>query len=101
MDIIFYLKAIISLGLVLGLIWLLSWASKHFLKHYLSSRVHGKRRLNIIESLMIDAKRRVVIVQIDNNQHALLLGQQDLLIDSNLTPPHDVQEPIVQDAKNV
>ncbi len=34
----------------------------------------GKRRLNIVESLPLDARRRLVILECDDSQHLVILG---------------------------
>ncbi len=34
----------------------------------------GKRRMSIVESLFIDARRRVVIVRVDQEDHVLLIS---------------------------
>jgi flagellar protein FliO/FliZ len=36
--------------------------------------VGGKRRMNIVESLFLDPRRRVVIVRVDDQDHVLLLS---------------------------
>jgi len=65
-----------ALVFVLGLIWGLTLAAKHF---GLGNRGPVKRgaakRLSIIETMALDAKRRIVIVRMDDTEHLLLLGQ--------------------------
>ena len=34
----------------------------------------GPKRMRITETLMLDARRRMVIVRVDNREHVLLLG---------------------------
>jgi flagellar protein FliO/FliZ len=34
----------------------------------------GKRRINVVESLFLDPRRRVVIVRVDSEEHVLLLS---------------------------
>jgi len=43
------------------------------------------RRLQIVESLALDSKRRVVIMRCDGREHLLLLNaSQDIVVDTNL-----------------
>ena len=57
------------------------------------------RRMQIVESLAIDTRRRFVIVRCDGREHLLLLGpQQDIVIEANLptapvTPTTFTQNP--------
>ena len=43
------------------------------------------RRLQIVESLTVDAKRRMIIVSCDGREHLLLLnGSRDIVVEANL-----------------
>lgn len=49
-----------------------------------------KRRLKIIESLPLDSRRRVAIIQRDDTQHLVLLGvNSDTVIETNIKPIED------------
>jgi flagellar biogenesis protein FliO len=51
-------------------------------------RGSAARRLRVVESLPLDARRRLVIAQCDGAQHLLLLGvNQDMVVAANLVPP--------------
>ena len=71
-----YIKFLMALIFVLGLIWGLTLAAKHF---GVGNRGPVKRgtskRLSIVEAMALDAKRRVIIVRMDDSEHLLLLGQ--------------------------
>lgn len=46
------------------------------------------RRMRLVESLMIDPRRRVVIVEVDETEHVVLLGAAgETLLDSRPSPP--------------
>lgn len=46
-----------------------------------------KRRLNIVEILPVDAKRRLVLIRRDDKEHLIMLGaERDLLIEQNIDP---------------
>lgn len=76
------LHAIAALLLVLGLIALVAWCFKRFafggnlMRPILSKQ---DRQLNVVESIWLDARYRVVIVQNGTERHTLLLGPQQAL----------------------
>ena len=56
---------------------------------------NGERRLQVIESIAVDARRRLVIVQCDDKQHLILLGQNsETVIDQDVHIPEDVRPKI-------
>jgi len=78
------IRVALSLGLVTGLILLVGWFMK---KSGVHRRWHSGRsidaRLEVKSSLLIDPRRRLVLVRCDQREHLLLLGPtQDLLIES-------------------
>ena len=45
------------------------------------------KRLRLVETLMLDTKRRVAIIRCDACEHLLLLGDQgDIVVQANLPP---------------
>jgi len=81
-----WLRFILATTTVVGLMGLFAWGLKRFASHGWRTPIPGTlRRLKIIETLPLDARRRLVIVQCDNAHHLLLLGlHQDLIVASNL-----------------
>ena len=50
----------------------------------------GKKRLKIIESQALDARRRLVLVQCDDKQHLVMLGiNSDTVIQTDIKPVED------------
>lgn len=46
------------------------------------------RRLKILESLPLDARRRLVIIQRDNRQHLVILGMNgETVVETNIESP--------------
>lgn len=44
-----------------------------------------KKRLNIVEILPVDAKRRLMLIRRDDKEHLIMLGaERDLLIEQNI-----------------
>lgn len=57
------------------------------------------RRLAVREALVLDPRRRVVIIRADDTEHVLLLGaERELLLDSRPARPDPVFEPVTPDA---
>ncbi len=51
------------------------------------------RRLQIVETLMIDAKRKVVILQCDDKQHLVILSQNgETVIDHEIQVPDEIKD---------
>lgn len=76
------LHAIAALLLVLGLIGLVAWLVRRFafggtLINPLAAKAN--RQLSVVESIWLDARYRVVIVQNGADRHTLLLGPQQAL----------------------
>ncbi len=82
-----WLRVIMAFAIVFGLLGLLGYALK-----YISLRgikfpgtVTHDQRLQIVESLALDVRRRLVIVRCDGVEHLLLLGvNQDIVVESDL-----------------
>ncbi|WP_417317914.1 FliO/MopB family protein [Emcibacter sp.] len=91
MDIVSYGQYLIALLFVIALLFGLAYAAKRM---GLSARVtiHSPkarhRRLNIVEILPIDAKRRLVLVRRDQTEHLLMLGtERDLVVEQDISVP--------------
>ena len=75
LETINYFKFVLALLFVLGLIGGFAIIAKRSGLGNRGPIVRGKsKRLSIIETMVLDPKRRVVLVQFDNSEHLLLLG---------------------------
>lgn len=88
-DSISILRLVTSFCLVLGLMGALA-----LLLRYLNNRsfmpVGSKRRLNVIETLPLDHKRKAMILQCDNRQHLIILGHEnETVIETGLESSDD------------
>jgi flagellar protein FliO/FliZ len=83
-----YLRFVIALVFVLALIGLIAWIARHFGFGRVVARPRGAvRRLEIVETAVIDAKRRLVLLRRDGTEHLVLLGAgTELLVESGITP---------------
>ena len=80
-----YLRFLLALVFVLGLLGLLAWALKRFapsLASGLASRSPGPgQRLQILEIRPLDAKRKLVLLRHDQEEHLILIGgAQEIVI---------------------
>jgi len=90
MDFGTYLQFIIALLIVIMLIVSLAYGAK---KLGLTARVTinspqaDSRRLNVVEILNIDTKRRLMIIRRDDTEHLIMTGpEKDLVIEQNIDP---------------
>jgi flagellar protein FliO/FliZ len=83
-----WLRFLLATTTVIGLMGLLAWGLKFTAaRGWIAAKPLSSHRLKIIESLPLDARRRLVIIQCDRAQHLLLLGlNDDRVIASNLPP---------------
>lgn len=71
------LKAVFALAIVLGLILGLSAILRRYGPQFLaqmSSRA-GRKRLSVVETLVLDPARRLVLVRVDDQERLILLGE--------------------------
>jgi flagellar protein FliO/FliZ len=83
-----YLTALFALGAVIVLIVLGVWLLKLVFR-VSSNGVRGRnRRLAIVDTLIVDQKRQLLIVRRDNVEHLILTGgNQDVVVESGIVPP--------------
>jgi flagellar protein FliO/FliZ len=88
MDITEFLRAVFALALTLGLIGLATVALRKYGPDYIArlSAQKKDRRLKVVESLVLDPARRLLIVDCDGREQLILLGEGRLLAE---LPPKD------------
>ncbi len=76
-----FLRAIFALALTLGLIGLAAVALRRYGPDALGrfSKAKKERRLAVIESLVLDPARRLVLVSCDGHEQLLLLGEGQIV----------------------
>ncbi|MEO1252509.1 MAG: flagellar biosynthetic protein FliO [Pseudomonadota bacterium] len=78
-----YLRVLFGLVTVLGLIGTAGFIARKGNLLSIAPRLARKRRLQIVESLAIDARRRAIILRKDGREHLVVLGPQgETLVDS-------------------
>lgn len=92
-----YLTALFALGAVIVLIVLGVWLLK-LVFNVSGNAVRGRnRRLAIVDTLVVDQKRQLLIVRRDNVEHLILTGgSQDIVVEAGITPP---EPPAVQSTR--
>lgn len=76
MDFVDFARAIFALALTLGLVGLAAVALRRFGPDALArfARPRKDRRLAVVETLVLDPARRLVLVSCDGKERLLLLG---------------------------
>ena len=87
-----YLQFFFALIFVLGLIGALALLLRHFgfggAVRRQRQLTGGRRRLEVMDVLAVDARRRLVLVRRDNTEHLILLGvNEDILIEGCISKP--------------
>jgi flagellar protein FliO/FliZ len=77
MDFLEVLRMFAALGVTLGLIGLAAWGARRYGPATLlrMQTPLAERRLKIVETLVLDPSRRLVLVRVDNQERLLLLGE--------------------------
>lgn len=82
------IQSLLALGFVIALLAAFTYGIKRL---GLIARVtidkdgEQKKRLDIVEILPVDAKRRLVLIRRDDKEHLIMMGaERDLLIEQNI-----------------
>jgi len=83
MDISNFLRAVFALALTLGLIGLAAVALRKYGPDAMARLASQKkdRRLRVVETLVLDPARRLLIVECDGRERLVLLGEGSILAD--------------------
>lgn len=88
MDLLTILKFIAALGLVLSMIGGCAFLASRLNLVSNLTRKPGQRRMEVLESLVLDAKHRMMIVKSDEREHVLLFGPSgDVVVESRDASP--------------
>lgn len=82
------MQFIFALGFVIALLAVFAYGAKRLgfiAKVTINSDKRQAKRLNIVEIMPVDAKRRLILIRRDNKEHLVMLGtERDLLIEQNI-----------------
>ena len=80
MDLAEVARMLAALAVTLGLVGLAAVAARRFAPSaLLRLKTPAQRRLKLIESLMLDPQRRIVLVRFDDEERLILLGEGRVL----------------------
>lgn len=93
MEVLDWARAVFALIATLALILGAAYAARRM--GMLQPRAQGARRLSISETLMIDPRRRLVVVRFEAREHLILLGPAgDIVLgDAEAKPSEPQTEP--------
>ena len=91
MDLSDLARAIFALALTLGIIGLAAVALRRFGPDAIAriARPKRERRLAVVENLVLDPTRRIVLVSCDGQEMLLLLGEGRVLAEGVAPAPQD------------
>lgn len=83
MSILDFVRAVLGLAITLGLIGLAAYAIRRYAPQLMErlQAQRGERRLQVIETLVLDPARRLVLVRVDDEERLLILGEGRELIE--------------------
>jgi flagellar protein FliO/FliZ len=82
-------RAVFGLAFTLGIIGLAAWAARRYAPQLMAriSAERGERRLRVVETLVLDPARRLVLVRVDDEERLILLGEGRELIEPRQPAP--------------
>ena len=78
-----FARAILGLAITLGLIGLAAYALRRYAQGLMErfQGTRGERRLQVVETLVLDPARRLILVRVDDEERLILLGEGKELIE--------------------
>ncbi|MDC7677346.1 flagellar biosynthetic protein FliO [Asticcacaulis machinosus] len=88
MDLVGVLRAVFALMTVLGLILGLAFVLRRYAPQLMArlTAPRGQKRMQVVETLVLDPARRLVLVRLDDEERLLLLGEGKELIEPRQFP---------------
>lgn len=89
MDLASFARAVFALAITIGLIGLAGVALRRFGPEAMArfAPTRAERRLAVVETLVLDPSRRLLIVSCDGEERLLLLGEGQVLNGPATAPP--------------
>ena len=78
MDFLDFLRAVLALAVTIGLIGLVGWAARRYapgLLARLQARAGEKKRLEVVETLVLGPAQRLLLVRVGESERLILLGE--------------------------
>ena len=96
-----YLQFVLALLFVLGLIGLAAVLARRFGLAPTVRPDRGPRRLAVVESIALDAKRRLLLLRRDGVEHLVILGPSADVVVERAIPPFIASAPACEDTHAV
>ena len=94
MDFVDFARGAAALALTLGLIGLVAVLARRYLPSaLLKVQPKATRRLSVVETLVLDPARRLVVVRFDEQERLLLLGEGRVLAEATVWPASGAPAP--------
>jgi flagellar protein FliO/FliZ len=91
-ELLDWARTVFALVLTLGLILGVAYGARRL--GMLQANGQGAKRMRVTESLMLDPRRRMVIVRCDDREHLLLLGPGgDIVVGEQAAKEEPITEP--------
>jgi len=90
MEISEILRFVSALLFVVGLIAVCAWGARRLGLMQIAGKTSLDNRLAVVETLSIDAKRKLLIIRHDDREHLVMLGEQDLILEAGLPARTDL-----------
>jgi len=87
-----YLRFVAAFGFIIGLILVCAWGARRMGLTPQIGATENNKRLAVIETLNLDAKRKLILIRRDDKEHLLLVGETDMTIEGGF----DAMQPVVQ-----
>lgn len=99
MDFFGLMRAVFALAIVLGLILGLAYVLRRYAPQLMArlQAERGERRLKVVETLVLDPARRLVLVRVDDEERLVLLGDgREVEPPQTKTPARQRPKPILK-----
>ena len=76
-------RAVFGLAFTVGIIGLCAWAARRYAPQLMArmGAERGERRLQVVETLVLDPSRRLVLIRVDDEERLILLGEGRELVE--------------------
>lgn len=98
-DTISYYKFVAALAFVIAAIYLFAFLAKKMGLGTGQNPFLKSRRLNVIETIMLDTKNKVVLIRCDHEEHLLCIGPNNIAKITTQTAKDTTETPLEKEQK--
>ena len=96
-----YLRFVAAFGFIIGLILVCAWGARRMGLTPQIGATENNKRLAVIETLNLDAKRKLILIRRDDKEHLLLVGETDMTIEGGFDAMQPVVQPITPEIQQI